>query len=270
MFEKYTTAARRVVILAQEDARDMRHWFIKPEHLLVSVTRDEGVAGQALAAFGATTERVRSETLTLRGWGGEPASGHLPFTPASRLVLDRAYKLHVELGHPQVGPEHILLALTLVGEIMPELYRQLDTTDSELCQKTADLLNIAVPEPDAEVPIARTFDVHVSSHGTIHLDAQSAALHSPDRSSRRGQLTLDDGEYFGMTRGHGGELIQAARFLDYRMAHDAAEAAGCSVVIMTPGTEDISALDTNGKPVTIGTATVFTASLLSACLTIID
>ncbi len=117
MFERFTDRARRVVILAQDEARMLKHNYIGTEHILLGLIREgEGVAGQALTALGISLEDVRSQVEEIIGQGVESPAGHVPFTPRAKKVLELGHREAVQLGHNYIGTEHILLGLIREGE----------------------------------------------------------------------------------------------------------------------------------------------------------
>ena len=117
MFERFTDRARRVVVLAQEEARLLNHNYIGTEHLLLGLVHEgEGVAAQALTRLGVSLEAVRAEVEEVVGQGAEAPSGHIPFTPRSKKVLELSLREALELGHNYIGTEHILLGLLREGQ----------------------------------------------------------------------------------------------------------------------------------------------------------
>jgi ATP-dependent Clp protease ATP-binding subunit ClpC len=113
MFERFTDRARRVVVLAQEEARMLNHNYIGTEHILVALIREEGgVAAQALESLGITEEAARQqvEEITGRGEPG-PQRGHIPMTPRAKKTLQLSMREAIALGHAYIGTEHILLGL---------------------------------------------------------------------------------------------------------------------------------------------------------------
>ena len=117
MFERFTDRARRVVVLAQEEARLLDHIYIGTEHLLLGLIHEgEGTAAKALEFFDVTLEAVRDQVLDIIGEGTSSPSGHIPFTPRSKKVLELALREAQQLGHNYIGTEHILLALIREGE----------------------------------------------------------------------------------------------------------------------------------------------------------
>jgi ATP-dependent Clp protease ATP-binding subunit ClpA len=112
MFEGFTERARRVVVMAQEQARVLNHNYIGTEHLLLGLIReDEGVAARALAALGISLTAVRQQVVEIIGRGRRPPSGHVPLTPETKQVLELARREATALGYDYVGTEHILLGL---------------------------------------------------------------------------------------------------------------------------------------------------------------
>ncbi len=117
MFERFTDRARRVVVLAQEEARMLNHGYIGTEHLLLGLIHEgEGVAAKALEAMGFSLDAVRQQVEAIIGRGPEPASGHIPFTPRAKRVLELSLRESGQLGHNYIGTEHILLGLLREGE----------------------------------------------------------------------------------------------------------------------------------------------------------
>ncbi|VDG75505.1 class III stress response-related ATPase [Actinobaculum suis] len=113
MFERFTDRARRVIVLAQEEARNLKHNYLGTEHILLGLIREgEGVAAKALEALGVTLEGVRSEVVEIIGEGQEQPSGHIPFTPRAKKVIEYAMREGLQLGHSYIGTEHLLLGLT--------------------------------------------------------------------------------------------------------------------------------------------------------------
>ena len=113
MFERFTDRARRVIVLAQEEARNLKHNYLGTEHILLGLIREgEGVAAKALEALGITLEDVRDQVIDIIGEGQEPPSGHIPFTPRAKKVIEYAMREGLQLGHSYIGTEHLLLGLT--------------------------------------------------------------------------------------------------------------------------------------------------------------
>src|SRR5579885_833597 len=119
MFERFTDRARRVVVLAQEEARLLNHNYIGTEHILLGLLREsDGVAARVLERAGVSTDAVRDKVMTIVGEGASdiPATGHIPFTPRSKKVLELSLREALQLGHNYIGTEHILLGLVREGD----------------------------------------------------------------------------------------------------------------------------------------------------------
>jgi ATP-dependent Clp protease ATP-binding subunit ClpC len=117
MFERFTDRARRVVVLAQEEARMLNHNYIGTEHILLGLIHEgEGVAAKGLESLGISLEGVRSQVEEIIGQGQQAPSGHIPFTPRAKKVLELSLREALQLGHNYIGTEHILLGLIREGE----------------------------------------------------------------------------------------------------------------------------------------------------------
>src|SRR5271169_5795890 len=119
MFERFTDRARRVVVLAQEEARRLDHNYIGTEHLLLGLIREsEGVAAKALEALGISLDVVRQQVEEIIGQGQQEPSGHIPFTKRAKKALEMSLRESVQLGHNYIGTEHILLGLLREGDVV--------------------------------------------------------------------------------------------------------------------------------------------------------
>ena len=117
MFERFTERARQVVVLAQAEARGLKHNYIGTEHILLGLVREEqGVAARVLQSSGVTVELVREQVVQIVGPGEDPSAGQIPFTPRAKNVLELALRESLALSHNYIGTEHILLALLRVNE----------------------------------------------------------------------------------------------------------------------------------------------------------
>jgi Clp amino terminal domain, pathogenicity island component/UvrB/uvrC motif len=117
MFERFTDRARRVVVLAQEEARMLNHNYIGTEHILLGLLHEgQGVAAKALQSLGISLEAVRQQVEQIIGRGQQAPSGHIPFTPRAKKVLELSLREAHQLGHDYIGTEHILLGLIREGE----------------------------------------------------------------------------------------------------------------------------------------------------------
>ena len=143
MFERFTDRARRVVVLAQEEARLLNHNYIGTEHILLGLIHEgEGVAAKALEQLGISLEAVRTQVEEIIGQGGSSPSGHIPFTPRAKKVLELSLREALQLGHNYIGTEHILLGLIREGEgVAAQVLVKLGADLSRVRQQVIQLLS---------------------------------------------------------------------------------------------------------------------------------
>ncbi len=143
MFERFTDRARRVVVLAQEEARMLNHNYIGTEHLLLGLIHEgEGVAAKALESLGVSLEAVRAQVEEIIGQGQEAPSGHIPFTPRAKKVLELSLRESRQLGHDYIGTEHILLGLLREGEgVAAQVLVRLGADLNRVRQQVIELLH---------------------------------------------------------------------------------------------------------------------------------
>jgi ATP-dependent Clp protease ATP-binding subunit ClpC len=151
VFERFTDRARRVVVLAQEEARLLDHDYIGTEHLLLGLIQEqEGVAAKALVVMGVELETVRVQVEEMIGRGNEKASGHIPFTPRAKKVLELSLREALQLGHNYIGTEHILLGLVREGDgVAAEVLKKLEVDLARVRRTVIQLLS-GFPESMAE------------------------------------------------------------------------------------------------------------------------
>jgi ATP-dependent Clp protease ATP-binding subunit ClpC len=162
MFERFTDRARRVVVLAQEEARMLNHNYIGTEHILLGLIHEgEGVAAKALESLGISLEAVRSQVEEIIGQGQQAPSGHIPFTPRAKKVLELSLREALQLGHNYIGTEHILLGLIREGEgVAAQVLVKLGADLTRVRQQVIQLLSgyqggkesVAAGGPQAEAP----------------------------------------------------------------------------------------------------------------------
>ena len=117
MFERFTERARQVVVLAQDEARALKHNYIGTEHILLGLLRnEEGLAARVLGSLGVTLDEARRQVARIVGSGEEAPAGELPFTPRAKKALELALREALSLDHNYIGTEHILLGLVQEGE----------------------------------------------------------------------------------------------------------------------------------------------------------
>jgi hypothetical protein len=144
MFERFTDRARRVVVLAQEEARGLNHDYIGTEHILLGLIHErEGVAARALTELGISLEGARNQVVAEIGHGKQAPGGHIPFTPRAKKVLELSLREALQLGHNYIGTEHILLGLIREGEgvaaqVLVTLGASLERVRQQVVQLLAD------------------------------------------------------------------------------------------------------------------------------------
>ncbi len=143
MFEKFTDKARRVVVLAQEEAKLLKHNYIGTEHILLGLIHEgEGVAAKALEALGINLEQVREQVQEIIGQGQQAPSGHIPFTPRAKKVLELSLREALQLGHSYIGTEHLLLGLIREGEgVAAQVLTKLGADTNKVRQQVIQLLS---------------------------------------------------------------------------------------------------------------------------------
>ncbi|MEX1046006.1 MAG: ATP-dependent Clp protease ATP-binding subunit [Actinomycetota bacterium] len=143
MFERFTDRARRVVVLAQEEARMLNHNYIGTEHILLGLIHEgEGVAAKALESLNISLEAVRQQVEEIIGQGQAAPTGHIPFTPRAKKVLELSLREALQLGHNYIGTEHILLGLIREGEgVAAQVLQKLGADLSRVRQQVIQLLS---------------------------------------------------------------------------------------------------------------------------------
>src|ERR671931_1241281 len=143
MFERFTDRARRVVVLAQEESRMLNHDYIGTEHILLGLIHEgEGIAAQAIESLEISLGAVRREIEDVIGQGQAAATGHIPFTPRAKKVLELSLREALQLGHSYIGTEHILLGLVREGEgVAARLLQKLGADLNRVRQQVIQLLS---------------------------------------------------------------------------------------------------------------------------------
>jgi ATP-dependent Clp protease ATP-binding subunit ClpC len=150
MFQRFTGRARRVVVLAQEEARLLNHNYIGTEHILLGLIHEgEGVAAKALESLGISLQAVRSEVEEIIGQGQSAPTGHIPFTPRAKKVLELSLRESQQLRHGSIGTEHILLGLLREGEgVAAQVLVKLGADLSRVRQQVIELLSLEPAEAE--------------------------------------------------------------------------------------------------------------------------
>ena len=257
MFERFTDRARRVVVLAQEEARLLNHNYIGTEHILLGLIHEhEGLAAKALESLGISLESVRGQVEEIIGPGGIAPSGYIPFTPRAKKVLELSLREALQLGHNYIGTEHILLGLIREGEgvaaqVLVELGADLARVREQVVQLLAAHEEASSPawshEPERIVgePLASRSRVNVSSGGPLEATVgYSRAVRVGDHVAVAGTTTLrPDGV------DHPGDCYLQTRAV-LRMIEDALRQAGAALsdVVRTRAfLTDISKADDYGR-----------------------
>ena len=165
MFERFTERARQVVVLAQEEARTLKHDHVGPEHLLLGLLREGGgPTAPALESFDITLERVRGEVVRIVGVGNAVNTGQMPFTPEAKRVLELSLEEVRTLGHHYIGTEHILLGLLTLGEgVSARILLDCHAEPARIRAEVMRLLSGGRPQaeqrgPDASPPSGNGFE----------------------------------------------------------------------------------------------------------------
>jgi ATP-dependent Clp protease ATP-binding subunit ClpC len=146
VFERFTEPAREVVVLAQDEARALRHNYVGTEHLLLGLLGREAVASRALASLGVAHDDVQAQVARIIGQGDEVAVGQIPFTPRSKKVLELSLREAVALGHNHIGTEHLLLAILREGDgVAARILVDLGADDENVRRAVGEILGRSVP-----------------------------------------------------------------------------------------------------------------------------
>jgi ATP-dependent Clp protease ATP-binding subunit ClpA len=151
VFERFSDNARQAVVVAQDEARTLRHNYIGSEHILLGLLGQGGTAAGVLASFGVSLDGVRGQVAQLVAVGGQEPSGQIPFTPRAKKVLELSLREAQSLGHSKIGTEHLLLGLLRENEGVG--IRVLRDRGIGLREVRSELLRIAPPAPRGDVSL---------------------------------------------------------------------------------------------------------------------
>ena len=167
MFERFTDRARRVVVLAQEEARLLNHNYIGTEHILLGLIHEgEGVAARGLEGLGIDLDSVRAKVIEIIGQGSQAPSGHIPFTPRAKKVLELSLREALQLGHNYIGTEHILLGLIREGEgVAAQVLQKLGAELHKVRQTVIQLLSGSSGEEGSSGPSGSSRESSSGSRG---------------------------------------------------------------------------------------------------------
>src|SRR5450755_297739 len=197
MFERFTERARQVVVLAQEEARTLKHNYIGTEHILLGLLREEeGLAARVLESLEITVERARGQVVRIVGSGEEVTSGQIPFTPRAKAVMEMALREALSLGHDYIDTEHILLAVVRENEgVAARILLDFDADPEKVRNEVIRLSGRAARRggPGRQVdPVARL--MHVADRPRPALDWRRASmLWRPEGLELRIPLQLNEG-----------------------------------------------------------------------------
>jgi len=204
VFERFTERARQVVVLAQDEARVLRHNYIGTEHLLLGLLREEeGLAARVLESLDVSLEEVRFQVERIIGLGDEVTTGQIPFTPRGKKVLELALREALSIGHNYIGTEHILLGLVREGEgVGMRILLDLDADEDKIRNEIVRMLagpasgvppSVAPLAPDLVAEIER-----VRTEKEAALEAQDFGKAASLRTRERNLLRLGrDGDVEG-------------------------------------------------------------------------
>jgi ATP-dependent Clp protease ATP-binding subunit ClpC len=192
MFERFTDRARRVVVLAQEEARMLNHNYIGTEHLLLGLIHEgEGVAARALESLGVSMEAVRAQVEQIIGQGQEAPSGHIPFTPRAKEVLELSLREARQLGHDYIGTEHLLLGLLREGQgVAAQVLVRLGADLNRVREQVTELLHGRRGEEAAGSAAGRR-DAGLPPRIAAGLEAIGSRLSAVEQRTGTGPSTLE-------------------------------------------------------------------------------
>lgn len=257
MFERFTEDARNIIVLAQRESRELAHSYIGSEHLLLALILDRGIVGRAFADLEVTYKATGEKIVEIIGRGNVAPSGHSPFTPRARTILELANEISERSGHGYIGPEHLVLAL-------------LDAEKSVACQALAGLgAKPSTLRRLVAAHFARSYtggaifqgftavgqDGRYDAHPLRTTAEEAAADATRDQEVREIRFGLARGEYFICV---GGEHVEGiGRYVDFNRAQSMAAAAGARIHIVVPKVKAVTAETAAGVEVTLAETIVW-------------
>jgi ATP-dependent Clp protease ATP-binding subunit ClpC len=189
MFKRFTDPARRVVVLAQEEARMLNHNYVGTEHILLGLIHEgEGVAAKALESLNISLEAVRDRIQEIVGQGQLAPRGHIPFTPRAQKVLELSFREALQLGHTNIGTEHILLGLIREGEgVAAQVLQQMGIDLRQAGREVTRLLSGEHPAAAETAGAARSVELAArcaSCQAWLSDSARITALEVQDEEGR--------------------------------------------------------------------------------------
>jgi len=212
MFERFTDRARRVVVLAQQEARRLDHNYIGTEHILLGLIHEgQGVAARALTSLGVNLDAVRQQVEEIIGRGQQTPSGHIPFTPRAKKVLELSLRESQQLGQDYIGTEHILLGLIREGDgVAAQVLVKLGADLNRVRQQVIQLLD----GHQAEEPVPAGSAARELSLPEVqaHLEAVEQRLTAIEQRVGTGPETSDLDEQIAQVRREKESAIEAQDF----------------------------------------------------------
>jgi len=207
MFERFTDRARRVIVLAQEEARMLYHGYIGTEHILLGLIHEgDGVAARALESLGIRLDAVRQQVEEIIGQGEQAPTGHIPFTPRAKKVLELAQREALQLGHEYIGTEHILLGLIREGDgVAAQVLVKLGADLNRVRQRVILLIGGKQPEQGRGVGVRGT-------EAQARLDAVEGRLAALEQRVGAGPDTADLDEQIERVRGERHAAVNAQEY----------------------------------------------------------
>jgi ATP-dependent Clp protease ATP-binding subunit ClpA len=198
MFDRYTDRARRVVILAQEEARCLNHNYIGTEHVLLGLIHEgHGVAAQVLGSLGIELQAIRKQVEEIIGHGQQAPQGHIPFTPRAKKVMELALREALQLGHNHIGTEHLLLALIREGQgvgaqVLHQLGADLDSARQQVLEKVGKQTTVRVSPLDLRAEVTEQVKQVLTESKTGRLPHAELYDHLRDLERRLEDMDIID------------------------------------------------------------------------------
>jgi ATP-dependent Clp protease ATP-binding subunit ClpA len=201
MFERFTDRARRVVVLAQDEARLLEHDYVDTEHILLGLIHEgQGVAAKALESLGISLQAVRAQTEEIIGQGQQAPSGRIPFTPSAKKVMELSLRESLQLSHKYIGTEHILLGLIREGDgVAAQVLVKLGADLNRVRQQVIILLHAYQGEEPSQSRTAAG-EHTLPSGGRARLDAVEGRLAALEQRVATGPDTSDLDEQIAQVR----------------------------------------------------------------------
>lgn len=251
MFERFTQDARNVVVLAQREARALSHDYIGSEHVLLALILDTGITGDAFRDLELGYDKVRGQIIEVIGRGNTAPSGHIPFTPRARAIMEAANDVSRRSGHGYIGPEHLTFGLLEAENCVASVVL------GKLGVKASALRRLIGAHFARSYTGGATFHGFTAAHRGSQLDVnplrgtaeEAAADVTGDQEVLEIRFGLERSEYFVC---QGGDPVEGiGRYLDYNLARGTAAAAGARVCIVVPRVKAVTALTAASIEVTL-------------------